>query len=261
MMLVPMVALADDPTSDSTTSGPASKKPSPPPPPMGVWTGKGQAGFLDSHGNSDAKSANAALDMSYLQDAWKHAFHFDLLYGQSAGITSAERYDGLWQSSYNFTSNLYTFGALRYEHDLFDGFQYQASGTAGVGYKLFDSDTIKLSTQLGAGYMASRPETLVYDASGTVVTARNLLPYQGYAIATVGLNYSQKLTRTTTLSDTLLIDAGSVNTLITNTLALAITMSKKLALSLGYNVQDNTQPPVGTRALDTIETVNLVYSF
>jgi putative salt-induced outer membrane protein YdiY len=30
-----------------------------PPPPEGVWTGKGQFGFLDSKGNSNAESLNA----------------------------------------------------------------------------------------------------------------------------------------------------------------------------------------------------------
>lgn len=243
--LLPLAALAD----------------TPPPPPMGVWTGSGQFGYLASEGNSDAKSANAALDMSYLQDAWKHSLHLDLLYGESAGITSAERYDALWQTNYNLNSNLYTFGALRYGHDLFDGFQYQATGTAGIGYKLIDSSSITLSTQIGAGYMASKPEELFPNFMGTTLTARAVQPYQGYAIATAGLDYSQKLTSTTTLSDKFLIDAGSVNSLITNALALTVKVSKKLALSVGYAVQDNTQPPPHIKSLDTVETVNLVYSF
>ncbi len=245
--LMPVAALAD---------GPAQ-----PPPPMGVWTGAGQLGYMSSQGNSDAKSANAALDMSYLENAWKHTLHLDLLYGQSAGVTSAERYDALWQTNYNIDSNLYTFGALRYGHDLFDGFQYQASGTGGVGYKLIDTSSITLTTQVGAGYMASRPELLVHDPATGAVIYRTLQPSQDYAIATAGLNYSQKLTSTTTLTDQFLIDTGSDNTLITNTLALTVKMSKKLALSLGYNVQDNTQPSPGTKSLDTVETVNLVYSF
>jgi len=34
-----------------------------------------------------------------------------------------------------------------------------------------------------------------------------------------------------------------------------------LALSLGYNVQDNTTPAAGAKHVDTLETVNLVYAF
>jgi putative salt-induced outer membrane protein YdiY len=35
-----------------------------PPPPQDVWLGKGQFGFLDSHGNSDAESVNGNVDMT-----------------------------------------------------------------------------------------------------------------------------------------------------------------------------------------------------
>jgi putative salt-induced outer membrane protein YdiY len=62
------------------------------PPPQDVWTGKGQAGYLSSQGNSDAKSANAALDAGFLDGPWQHAFHLGGLYGESAGIVAAERW-------------------------------------------------------------------------------------------------------------------------------------------------------------------------
>ncbi len=75
------------------------------------------------------------------------------------------------------------------------------------------------------------------------------------------MTYSQALSRTTTLSDKLLVEAGSINTLVTNALALAVKISGKLALSVGYAIQDNSEPPAGLKKLDTLETVNLVYSF
>jgi putative salt-induced outer membrane protein YdiY len=72
---------------------------------------------------------------------------------------------------------------------------------------------------------------------------------------------SQALSSTTTITDKLLVESGSSDTLITNALALAVKISNKLALSVGYSVQDNTKPPGGLKKLDTLETVNLVYSF
>jgi putative salt-induced outer membrane protein YdiY len=38
-------------------------------------------------------------------------------------------------------------------------------------------------------------------------------------------------------------------------------MSQKLALSVGYAIQDNTKPPAPLKKLDTVETLNLVYAF
>jgi putative salt-induced outer membrane protein len=244
-VLLPVVCFADD---------------APPPPPQGQWTGKGQVGFLASQGNSEAKSANALIDMSLLEDPWKHSLHLGGLYGETAHIVAAERWDALWQSNYDFTKTLYVFGALRYAHDMFSGFQYQASGSTGLGYKIIDSSAVQLSAQLGAGYRRSRAELIVKDASGAVVS-RTPLESTGDAVVTAGVDYSQALTGTTTLSDKLLVESGSSNTLVTNALALSVKMSNRLALSLGYNLQNNSKPPVGLKKLDTSETVNLVFAF
>ena len=241
----PLLAAADD---------------APPPPPEGVWTGKGQAGYVSSKGNTDSKSANVALDMALVEGPWKHTFHLGGLYGQSAGVVSAERWDTAGQSNHDLTANLFAFGGLRYQHDMFSGFQYQASATAGLGYKIFDTDATKLSAQIGVGYRRLRPEDLTLAPSGGV-SERTLEPAEGSAVGTFAATYSQTLSSTTTLSDKLLVESGSTDTLITNALALAVKISTKLALSVGYNIQDNTKPPANLKKLDTLETVNLVYSF
>lgn len=245
MALLPAVALADE---------------APPPPPQDVWTGKGEAGIVASQGNTSARTANVALDLSLLDGLWQHTFHLEGLYAESTGIASAERWGALWQTNYQLTSALYTFGALRYERDLFSGFNYQGSIAAGFGYKLIDTDGVKLNIQAGPGFRREQPELLTQDAAGEVI-ARVLEQPTDSAILSAGIDYSQVLTATTTLSDKLLVESGGGNTLLTNTLALSIKMSSRLALSLGYNVQNNSSPPPGLKKLDSTETVNLVFSF
>jgi putative salt-induced outer membrane protein len=249
-VLTPVVANADA----------APPAPPPPPPPEGVWTGQGQLGFVQDQGNTNSKTANAMLDMGLVETPWKHTLHLEGLYGQSSGFTAAERWAALWQTNYTISGPLFTFGALNYDYDLFSGFEYQRSITAGMGYAFFNSNTTKLSVQLGAGYNMLRPEELTKNASGVVI-GRVFEPRASDAIATAGVNYSQALTATTTLSDKLLVNAGSLNTLLTNALALTVKMTTKLALSLGYSLQENTKPPAGLKKLDTIETVNIVYGF
>lgn len=230
-----------------------------PPPPQDVWTGKGQLGFVASQGNTEAKSANAMLDMAYLDEAWKHALHLEGLYGENAGYVSAERWQVQGQSNYTFTSNLFAFGAARYDHDLFSGFEYQGSLTGGLGYSIFNTNTTQLSVQLGAGYRVLRPEIII--KAGEVVIARIPQDRASGAIGTAGLTYSQALSATTTLSDKLTVEAGSLNTLVTNALALTVKMTDKLALSVGYSLENNSKPPAPLKNLDTTETVNLVFSF
>jgi putative salt-induced outer membrane protein len=243
-MTLPLVALADE---------------APPPPPQGVWTGKGQLGYSGSQGNTQASAANAMLDMGLLVDPWEHKLHLGALYGKSADIVASERYDADWQSQYNFASNYYGYAALRYQRDLFSGFQYQASETVGVGYKIINSPTTKLSAQVGVGYREIRPEDLEQQPDGSYF--RTLEDNQNSAVGTLGLDYSQAFTRTTTLSDKLLVEIGSADKLITDTIALTVKMSTRLALSLAYNIQDNTSPPAGLKRIDSTETANLVFAF
>ncbi len=147
-----------------------------------------------------------------------------------------------------------------YDHDLFSGFQYQGSVTAGAGYQIFNSSDTKLSVQVGAGYRSLRPEEIIKNSSGAVI-ARILEPRGSGAIGTAGVDFSQTLSSTTTLTDKLDVEAGSLNTLLTNALALTVKMTTRLALSIGYSLEDNSKPPAGLKKLDSIETVNLVFGF
>jgi putative salt-induced outer membrane protein len=167
----------------------------PAPPPQHTWIGKGQFGFLQSKGNSDAESINGSIDMSRYDDDWKNAFTIVGLYGKSAGLVAAERWEVREQTNYTFTPNTFAFGGFRYEHDLFDGFQYQASVTTGIGYKIFDTDTTKLTAQVGAGYRRLRPEIIDKDPVSGAVISRTPLDASGEAIGTIGVDLSHKLHR------------------------------------------------------------------
>ena len=231
-----------------------------PPPPQDVWIGKGQFGFLSSHGNSDAESINGNIDMLRYDGAWKNEFYVGGLYGKNSGIVSAERWETRAQSNYTISGDLFAFGGLRYEHDLFDGFQYQASATGGLGYKLMNTDDTKLTVQAGAGYRRLRPEIIDKDDTGQVIS-RTPLDATGEAIATVGVDFSHAFTKTTVFTNKFLAEAGSSDTLLHDELALTVKMSDKLALSVGYAITDNTKPPAPLKKLDTLASVNLVFSF
>lgn len=83
----------------------------------------------------------------------------------------------------------------------------------------------------------------------------------GEAIGTVGVDLSQVVTKTTTVTNKFLMEAGSDNTLLHDELALSVKMSDKLALSVGYGITDNTKPPAPLKKLDTVTSVNLVFGF
>src|SRR5665213_556927 len=93
VLAIPVLVRADD-------------APAPPPPP---WVIKAQAGYVSSHGNTDAQTANAKLDVVYNVEAWKHELQLAGLYGKANDIVSAESLDAQWQSNYNLTHRLFVF--------------------------------------------------------------------------------------------------------------------------------------------------------
>jgi putative salt-induced outer membrane protein len=231
----------------------------PVPPPQG-WSGKGQAGYVMSRGNTDSDSANAKLDLADTIGDWKHLIHLEGLYGRSADITSAERWAAELQTNYQYTPRAYVFGALHYLADEFSGFQYQGDVSVGVGYKFLATASDKLAAQVGAGYRRLRPEVLITDAAGAVIER---IPGEsaGNLIATAGFDYEHDFNASTKLTDKYLIDSGAGNTQMENDLALVVNMSKKLALSAGFTFQENSQPPAGLQKVNTLTTLNLVYAF
>jgi len=222
------------------------------------WTGKGELGYLMARGNSDTNTGNLKLDLATEGPQWKHAFGMSGLYGQNNDITSAQRWDVRWQSDYKLTERFFVFGAARYEDDAFSGFDYQATLSAGAGYKFIDTDATKLSGTLGLGYRSLRPEILVKDAAGNV-TDRIKGDSASDAIVNAGLDFLRKLTATTQITDKLLVESGSANTFVSNDLALQVSMTDKLALSVGYGIRYNSDPPGGLETTDQLTTINLVY--
>jgi len=143
------------------------------PPPKG-WAGQGQAGVVLARGNADATTANAKLDATDTVGDWKHLLHLAYLYGESASISTAQRLEYGWQSNYNFGKRAFVFGSVNGENDHFDGFVYQVTLSTGLGYKLIDSDSTKLTGTLGFGYRRLQSEQLLHDNADapTQVTGR-----------------------------------------------------------------------------------------
>jgi putative salt-induced outer membrane protein len=229
------------------------------PPPVG-WTGQGQAGVVIARGTLDTTTANVKLDATDTIGDWKDIAHLAFLYGESGKVSSAQRLEGGWETDYNYTRSAFVFGSVNGENDHFDGFVYQVTLSTGVGYKFIDTDTTKLTGNVGVGYRRLQTETLAAaDANGFI--ARTPGPETSDAVGTVGLDYLQQVTRTTKLTDKLLIQSGGLNTAVSNDFAVAVDMTRSLALSVGYGVRYNSAPPVGTKSTNQLFTVNVVYSF
>jgi len=210
------------------------------------WTGKAEVGLLSASGNTEAKSANAKLDVAHESAKWRNRIYAAVLYGENADSTTAERYEARYQLDRKINDRLSWFAGLRGEEDKFSGFDYQATLSTGVSYKFIDTADTKLSASFGAGYRKLRIDGAA-EAEDDVV-------------GTLSSDFEHAFTTTTKLTNKLLVESGSLNTSVQDDLALAVSMTDTLALAVGFGVRYNTDPPPLSKDTDTLITVNLVYN-
>ena len=220
------------------------------------WAGKGEAGLVISSGNSDSKNANAKLELSDTLGSWKHTFGGDGVFASADQTTTSQRWELYEQTDYSFDPKDFWFGAVRYEDDRFSGFNYQGTLSSGVGRHFIDNDHTKLTGTAGVGYKVFETRD-VFDTAGNLVQAGDS---GSQAIFRGAIDFSQVLTATTKLTDKFLVETGSHNTFFQNDIAIQVKISDVLALAAGYSVRHNTDPPINFKKTDTLTTLNLVYA-
>lgn len=220
------------------------------------WTGKGEAGLVIASGNTETETANAKLSLEREAGNWKNAFGLAGLYASDEDGATAQRWEVLGQSDYSFSPKSFWFGAARYEKDEFSGFEYQAILSSGLGRKFIDTNRTKFSGTAGVGYKFFETRDAFDEVTGELLQAGDT---DSEVVFRGTLDLDHQLTATTTLVDRLIVEAGADNTFVQNDISLQVKMTDVLALAVGYSVRHNTDPPVGFEKTDTLTTVNLVY--
>ncbi len=222
------------------------------------WALRTVVGYSKTSGNTDNSAANALFHMAHVMGKWKLLFGLEGLYGSTRGETTAQAWATYLQANYNITPRFYWYIGGRYDDDRFSGFAYQEAVKSGVGYKFVDTDATKLTMQMGAGYRTLRPEILVKDDLGAVIS-RTEQPVESEAIFDAGLAYEHSFNEYTKLLAAVTVQAGSQNTLTNANVALQVKMTDRLSLTAAYKLIDNSNPPPGSGPRDTLTTLGLTY--
>jgi len=238
----------------------------------GGWSGSGEFGFASATGNTRSQNINAKLGLNQENEQWKNNFFVDALRSKSqqkvvdtAGNTisefntTANRYDGGASVGYKLDPRSYIVGAARYEHDQFGANLWQGVVSLGYGYIALKDERNELSFEIGPGYKRYRPADVHVLVGGVLVPQQQAT--QGEMVARGLVNYKYKITDNTAFEDTFLMEAGSKNTYLQNDAGLAVSMTRKLALKVGFQVRHNSDVLVAVKKTDTLTTTNLVYSF
>jgi len=257
-------AQAQDATPPATDASTAANN--------GGWTGSGQLGFASTTGNSRSQNINAKLDFKQETDQWKNDIFLNELRAKSqVKVVDAS---GSTINQYNITANDFTAGAsaglkldprsyivgsVYYDHNDFGAQLWQATVAIGYGFIAVKDDRNELSFEIGPGYMRFRPAVTDVLIDGTDVPRQ--AGVEGQTVARGLVDYKLRITDNTSFVDTFLVEAGSKDTYLQNDAGIAVSMTKKLSLKVGFQVRHNSSVLPGIKKNDTLTTTNLVYNF
>lgn len=211
------------------------------------WTGTGELGLASAKGNTDSQTYVGKLKLAKDTGQWAYGFGGQFLYAKSDGEESARRYEAYGSAAYELNERSYLNSTVRTLRDHYATYEYQHSAAIGYGYKAIENQRTKLLFEIGPGYRWSKLQDERVHDNGVIV--------RGYS------DFSHKLTDTTSLFNTLLVESGNGNTYASDDIGLQVQMSKALALKAGYQVHHNSKALEGTKKTDTLTTVNVVYGF
>ncbi len=212
------------------------------------WEGSGELGLVKTTGNTETTALNLKLNFVRTGERWRHRFSGTVLTTSEDGVKENERYTIEVQSDRKLGEKSWLFGALRWDADKFGSYDPQLSLTAGYGYQLMKSEKHLLKGEIGAGYRKLEETETGFTSSE--------------AIARFLLDDSWQVFKTTLWTNRLLVEAGSSNTFTQFNTALAVSMTDRFAIKLGFEIRNNTKvPPGDSEHTDTITSANVVYNF
>lgn len=213
----------------------------------GDWSGRGELGVALSRGNTESESFIGKLDFAYSDARRKFAFGASGQYATTNGRESAHRYNAYGTGGLRLDPKRYLYTSLRNERDAFATYEYQWTAAAGYGFEAINDERQRLSLEIGPGYRFAKEQA--------VRVHRNQVIARGFA------DWSYKLTDTTTIVDSLLVESGSDNTFSRNLFGVQVAMSESLAMKAGLETRYNSRVDDGIANTDNLTTVNLVYAF
>lgn len=213
---------------------------------LDLWTGKAEIGGYRTTGNSDTQGVTAILDLSREGLRWRHKFHAQADSQRSLDVQTREHYVVAYEPNYKIDDRAYIYGAVQYESDRFLGYTDRFSLSSGAGYSVLKNPRTKLDLELGPGY---RRTAFTDDTEQSALAARG------------SMNFSWRITNALSVTQIASAYVQRFNSTMTSNTALNAKLIGPLSAALSYDVQYESEPPVGSVSTDTTSRASLVYSF
>jgi len=206
-----------------------------------------ELGLIQTTGNTETQSINAKANVMMTKGKWGTSASLEALNVSGDEGRLSEKYIGTGQVAYLATDRSYGFLMAKGEHDPFSGYSYQVTSALGYGYRAIKKDDMVLDLEAGPGFRQLK----VRDTGDKEDEA--LLHLRAY--------FALDLSKTSKLTEDLVIDAGEDSTIIRSVTAVTAQIVGNLAMKASFTLKNTSDVPPGVEDTDTETSLALVYSF
>ncbi|NVJ61229.1 MAG: DUF481 domain-containing protein [Gammaproteobacteria bacterium] len=219
------------------------------------WKGKAELGIVDSSGNTNNSSTNGKVNVTYEAEKWKQEFRLETYKAESEveenGVkvvkTTADRTYFYAKSGYKYTEKSYTYALVDYADENFTSYDYIANFSLGYGRVFFKDKEKEFDGEIGYGLRRFQEKQAFLTQEEEVIR--------------LAANYKQSVSSNAVFQQEFVFEFGEEFDVYKSVSALSVNINSSMALSLGYEVQHNTEVDPGFENTDRKAIVNLVYNF
>lgn len=210
------------------------------------WNGEAELGIVSTTGNTETESFVLRARVINTREKWTHTARGEALRNADGEVVTAEKYFLSGKTQYFFRDRSYLYGLVTYDDDRFSGFDYQFTGVLGYGRVVWETETVKLDLEVGAGGRRSEPEV------GET---------QDEAVGRVAGDFEWKISKGNTFVQELSSDIGEEKTISRSLTALTSKINSFLSSRIAYQVKYTSEVPPGIEKTDTEFTFTLVAKY
>lgn len=223
---------------------------------LSLWQGKAELGGFQSSGNSSNTGVSTSLAIKRQGIDWSHALRARADLQRQNGTTSRQQIMLAYEPRWQFGREVFAFGLTQFEHDRLQRLAGRYSVSGGIGYRLIESDDVKLSVKAGP---AVRVSDYRGESSESSLGALMGLDFEWQLLDRVKLTQLTNAVAETGGQATVVL-SGS-RTSLDFTTGLEFKVSDRLVSRFAYEVEYDSNPPAGTVSTDTLARATLVYGF
>ena len=116
------------------------------------WQGSGNVGLTLATGNSESLRATVGLDVTRAMGTWESRAAASVLFGEDDGVSSTERFEGSLQLNRPYGERIYAGLTGEFLSDRLAGISWRLAMTPLLGWRVVDSERLKLRLEAGPGY-------------------------------------------------------------------------------------------------------------